>query len=72
MQGRIRDGAFVGCDMHIVKWRDEGEVFEVQPFTENKVRLIASGFGGKPYGNGPLYVNKGDLIEIDIPEECRR
>lgn len=61
-RARVRDGAFVGCDMHVVKWKDEGEVFEVSSLTKNKMVLTAPGYGGEPYGNGPLYVKTEDLI----------
>ncbi len=61
-QARIKDGAIIGCDMHQVAWKDEGEVFEVFPLIEGKVRLIAPHYGGEPYGNGPLYVKIEDLI----------
>jgi len=63
-QARIKGGAIIGCDMHAVRWRDDGEVFEVFPLIENKVRLMAPGYGGEPYGNGPLYVRTEDLILI--------
>lgn len=65
-QARVRDGAFIGCDMHVVRWGDDGEAFEVFPLSENKVRLTAPGYGGKPYGNGPLYVEIEDLVLNNI------
>ena len=63
---RIRDGAIVGCDMHQVRWVDNGEVFEVKPFTNDTRKLEAPYYGGKPYGNGALYVKVGDLVDENI------
>jgi len=63
---RIRDGAIVGCDMHQVRWKDDGEVFEVKPFTNDTRRLEAPYYGGKPYGNGALYVKIGDVVDENI------
>ena len=63
---RIRDGAIVGCDMHQVRWKDNGEVFEVKPFTNDTRRLEAPYYGGKPYGNGALYVKVGDVVDENI------
>lgn len=63
-QARIRDGAIIGCDMHQVVWKDEGELFEVLPFTEGKMKLVAPYYGGKPYGNGALYVRVEDLVSV--------
>jgi len=63
-QVRIKDGAIIGCDMHQVVWKDKGEVFEASPLTRNKMKLIAPGYGGEPYGNGPLYVKVEDLVSI--------
>jgi len=64
-QVRIRDEAFIGCDMHIVKWGDDGEIFEATTLTRDKMKLVAPGYGKKPYGNGPLYVNVDDIIFLN-------
>lgn len=71
-QARIKDGAIIGCDMHQVVWKDEGELFEVLPFTEGKVKLIAPHYGGVPYGNGSLYVKTEDLISSSKGGESGR
>lgn len=70
MKARIRDGAFIGCDMHFCKWKDDGEVFEVGDFNNvppspERKYLVAPGYGGNPYGAGGLYVNVADLIEVE-------
>lgn len=61
-QARIKDGAIIGCDMHQVRWADNGEIFDVLPFTENTRKLVGPHYGGKPYGNGAVYVKVEDLI----------
>ena len=33
--------------------------FEVHPIGQNSVKLVAPGYGGKPYGNGAIYVSRG-------------
>jgi hypothetical protein len=38
-------------------------VFDVECNYDNKVKLVAPGFGGNPYGNGAIYTLK-DRIHI--------
>jgi hypothetical protein len=65
---KIKDGAMVGQDMHYAFWKSVGTdpVFEgEEKITGTKWRLSALGYGKKnDYGNGPLYVNENDLIEV--------
>jgi hypothetical protein len=69
---RIKNGAFVGCDFHIIEWKDEGEVFDVADFTKERKKLTASGYGKKgDYGSGALFVKPEDIIPADLqPKEC--
>ena len=67
---RIKEGAIVGQDMSCAEWEDDGTIFDVHSFTEDKARLVACGYGvlgdsGKSYGNGALFVKKSDLIFLD-------
>jgi hypothetical protein len=67
VKARIKDGAFVGCDFHVIQWKDNGEVFEVVDFTKERKKLTALGYGKKEsYGNGALYVKPEDLIPADL------
>jgi hypothetical protein len=68
MKARIKDGAFVGCDFHVISWKDKGEVFDVANFNTERKKLTASGYGAKDnYGNGALYAKEEDLIPYVEP-----
>ena len=68
MKAQIKHGAIIGCDMHQCRWENGGEIFDVKPFTNDTRRLEAPNYGGKPYGNGCLYVKVEDLIMEDAQE----
>ena len=74
LKARIKDGSLVDCDMSVCKWKDNGEVFQVEYLKPNqtassqlRVRLTASGYGGTPYGNGSIYAYEKDLIPVNTP-----
>jgi ssDNA-binding Zn-finger/Zn-ribbon topoisomerase 1 len=67
---RVKDGAFIGCDMHVCKWKDNGEVFEVHESNGKRKQLIADGYGSKnDYGNGSIFVNEEDLIYTQLEKD---
>jgi len=66
IKAQIRDGAVVGCDFRQIRWKNNGEVFEVSDFRKGRKQLVRDGYGsleeaGK-YGAGSLFVNEEDLI----------
>ena len=73
----IRRGAVVGQDMGWVRWFDLEMIFTAHPFTESLTKLTAMGYGlfegvHECYGNGALYVQESDLIDVpNAPAEAR-
>ena len=65
-KAKIKDGAVVGVDFSFVTWKDNGEIFDVYTFNEDRKELIADGYGNldKPnaYGSGALFVKNTDVI----------
>jgi hypothetical protein len=67
----IKTGAIVGQDFHWAKWRNDGEIFDVESkgvlFEVKGERVLtAPGYGEMGnYGNGSLFVKEEDLIYID-------
>lgn len=65
-KAKIKDGAVVGVDFSFVTWKDNGEIFDVYTFNEDRKKLVADGYGNldKPnaYGSGALFVKNTDVI----------
>jgi len=67
--------AKVSQDFGILIWTDAEIIFNVDDkFPSNRYKLKAPGYGDlKNYGNGCIYVDKSDLIEINdsIPNKIQ-
>jgi hypothetical protein len=71
---QIKEGALVGVDHRVWAWPDVPNAnlnmsFEVEPIGNGKVKCFREGFGilgsTKGYGNGAIYANDSDLVEIN-------
>lgn len=60
VEGRIK------CFQDFCIWEYEfgNLVFKVDEIVNNSLSLIASGYGGKPYGNGVIIVSGGYLSKL--------
>lgn len=64
---RIKPGAKVGQDFTWFSWGQDLNVFIVDSIVmDYGYKLVARGYGHKEdYGNGKIYVAKGDVIPVD-------
>lgn len=64
---RIKDGASVFQDMRFFKFEDEDVIFEIDSETrKGGLKLVAPGYGYEGnYGNGAVYVDYEDIIEVE-------
>jgi hypothetical protein len=62
---RIRNEARIEQDMGFCTWIDHGEIFTVHAFNNSRKKLVAPKYGLQDnYGNGAVYANIEDLIEV--------
>ena len=66
----IKNEALVGQDFQFFDWKEGDIIFKIEEIigTDNRCKLVADGYGNlkEPdmYGNGAVYVNVNDLINI--------
>lgn len=58
---KFRKGNKIAFCQDFAVWEGlpNGVDFEVSPVGKDSVKLVAPGYGGKPYGNGAIYVYRG-------------
>jgi len=76
MKVKVREGAWVGQYMTQKRWPfypgTEDTVFDIDTAdTSFRLKCTAPNFGGKPYGNGSIYVDRDDVLlgtdEVIVP-----
>lgn len=68
MKVKIRRGGRYGQDhgFDIIDDELSSIMFQASPIKgTNLYKCVAPGYGGEPYGNGAIFVNKSNLIKIE-------
>ena len=66
-RAQIKVGAWVGQDSHQKHWPIgdvKNVIFDIKNIWGGRFKCIAPRFGGIPYCNGPLFVDRRDLIPL--------